>query len=112
MERKVAIPISQGKLSTHFGQTEGYMVFSVKDNRVIAEEFAIPPPHEYGSHPRFLKDIGCNVVIAGGMGIKAQALMREFGIDTIIGVEMLPVADLIDQYLQGKLQSGPNRCDH
>lgn len=84
----------------------------MEDGKIINEEFAIPPEHEYGSHPRFLQQIGCNVVIAGGMGIKAQALMDNYGIRTIIGVDDIPIKDLIARYLQGDLRPGQNRCDH
>jgi len=39
-----------------------------------------PPAHEPGSHPKFLNEHGVTVVIAGGMGIRAQELMAENGI--------------------------------
>ena len=108
----IAIPISQGELSSHFGHTEQYAVYTVEDNRIVSEEFAIPPEHQYGSHPRFLQEIGCNVVLTGGMGIKAQSLMTEYGIEVLIGVEQLPPKELVNRYLAGTLTTGSNRCDH
>lgn len=112
MTEKIAIPLCKSEISTHFGHTERYLVLSVKDKHIISEEFAIPPAHEYGSHPRFLKEIGCHTVISCGMGMKAQALFQEYGIRTIIGVDNLSVNEIIEKYLSGHLQSGENRCDH
>jgi predicted Fe-Mo cluster-binding NifX family protein len=112
MTEKVAIPISNGTLSTHFGHTEQYVIYTISEGKVTGTEYAIPPPHEYGSHPRFLREIGSNVVIASGMGHKAIALFNDFGIKAIIGIETLTPDIIIERYIQGRLQSGNNRCDH
>jgi predicted Fe-Mo cluster-binding NifX family protein len=112
MEQKIAISITGGELSSHFGHTEQYVIFTVKDKEIVDEVYAIPPEHEYGSHPRFLKELNCNVVITGGMGMKAQQLLSSYGIKTVIGVPNLPVKELISNYLQNTLETGINRCDH
>jgi predicted Fe-Mo cluster-binding NifX family protein len=46
------------------------------------------------------------------MGMKAQQLMQQHGIQVIFGVPHLPLRELINQYLQGKLKTGNNRCEH
>ncbi|MCK9557190.1 MAG: NifB/NifX family molybdenum-iron cluster-binding protein [Candidatus Cloacimonetes bacterium] len=109
---KVAIPVTQGKLSSHFGHCEVFAVFQIEDNRIVKEEMVDPPVHEPGSHPRFLHEIGVSVVISGGMGMKAQELMNQNGIEVIIGVCPLPLREIVEMYLQHKLESGENRCDH
>jgi len=112
MKKRIAIPISGGDLCLHFGHTEQFAIFNVEDDKIVSEEYAIPPAHEPGSHPRFIKEIGCDVIITGGMGIKAQELLREFDLEIVIGVENLPIKELVNQYIQGTLKSGANRCDH
>ncbi|NLN85734.1 MAG: ATPase [Candidatus Cloacimonetes bacterium] len=109
---KIAIPVTQGNISAHFGHCEAFAVFTIEDKKIVKEETLDPPAHEPGSHPAFLHQQGCNVVIAGGMGNRAQDLMREQGIEVIIGAPLLPLRDLIELYLNGKLESGENRCDH
>jgi predicted Fe-Mo cluster-binding NifX family protein len=96
----------------HFGHTEQFAVFDIEDGKIVNEKFAIPPEHEYGSHPRFIKEIGCDVILAGGMGIKAQELMKGYDIEIIIGVEKLPPRELVNHYINGTLKTGMNRCDH
>jgi|SRR5690554_3335718 len=112
MEEKIAIPVSNGKLSSHFGQTEQYVIYTISDGRVTETEHAIPPPHAYGSHPNFLREIGIDIVIASGMGRKAIALLSEFGIRAITGIDNLSPEAIMEHYLQDNLESGPNRCDH
>lgn len=109
---KIALPLAQGQLSSHFGHCEAFAIFTVENNAIISEETVDPPVHEPGSHPSFLKELGCSVVISGGMGVKAQDLFCQNGIKVIIGVPPLPLKDIVNNYLQGKLESGDNRCDH
>lgn len=109
---KIAIPITQGKISAHFGHCEAFAIFTIEDNKIVKEEILDPPVHEPGSHPAFLNKQGCKVVIAGGMGNRAQDLMCAQGIKVIVGAPQLPLRELVEQYLRGDLQSGQNRCDH
>jgi len=50
-------------------------------------------------------------IIAGGMGPRAQDLFAEKKIETIIGVEG-PVDEVIDRFLQGRLEAGQDLCEH
>lgn len=109
---KIAIPLSNNELSSHFGHCEAFAIFTIEDGKIVKEETADPPVHEPGSHPRFLHELGCTVVIAGGMGERAQQLMHANGIQTIIGVPAMPLRELVQCHLEGKLESGSNRCDH
>lgn len=109
---KIAIPLTNGVLSSHFGHCEAFAIYTIENNAIIKEETINPPVHEPGSHPRFLHELGCSVVIAGGMGMKAQELFCQNDIKVVIGVPDLPLKDLVNTYLQGKLASGDNRCDH
>jgi predicted Fe-Mo cluster-binding NifX family protein len=109
---KIAIPTEQGGLCPHFGHCQAFAIYTVEDGKIVKEETVDPPAHEPGSHPAFLHKLGCNVVIAGGMGVKAQELMNANGIKVIVGAPILPLRELVESYIQGKLESGENRCDH
>ncbi|MBP7310013.1 MAG: DUF134 domain-containing protein [Candidatus Cloacimonetes bacterium] len=109
---KIAIPLTNGELSSHFGHCEKFAIYTIENNSIAKEETIDPPAHEPGSHPAFLHQLGCTVVIAGGMGMKAQELMCANGIKVVVGVPDMPLKDLVSMYLQGKLESGDNRCDH
>lgn len=112
MNKKIAIPTTSNMLSAHFGHCEKFAIYSVTDSKITKEEWITPPPHEPGSHPKFLRDLGCETIIAGGMGVKAQTLFAENNIEVIIGVPDIPLAELVEMYIKSELKSGNNLCDH
>ncbi len=87
MNKKIAIPTTNGVLSSHFGHCEKFTIYEVKEDKIVKEEFVTPPPHEPGTFPKFLRDLGCDTIIAGGMGSRAQNLFRDNNIEVIIGLE-------------------------
>ena len=71
-----------------------------------------PPPHEPGVLPRWLHEQGADAAIVGGMGESAQELLRETGIEVIIGAPIDSPESLANQYLSNTLTTGENVCDH
>lgn len=71
-----------------------------------------PPPHEPGVLPKWLHELGANIVIAGGMGSSAKGLFNQNGIKVITGVPMDPPESLVNHYLSNTLVIGENVCDH
>jgi predicted Fe-Mo cluster-binding NifX family protein len=62
--------------------------------------------------PRWLKQQGANVIIAGGMGARAQTLFNESGIKVVTGATPDDPEALVSHYLSGILETGDNLCDH
>jgi ATP-binding protein involved in chromosome partitioning len=109
---KVAIPLAEGRLCNHFGHCEQFAVFRVREGLIDGKELHVPPPHEPGVLPRWLGDLGVNLIIAGGMGQRALSLFAENGIKVITGSPSQEPETLVQGYLSGNLVSGPNVCDH
>jgi len=111
---KIAIPVAEGKLSLHFGHSEQFALFEVDEQRkkIMSTRMVTPPPHEPGVLPRWLHKEGANVIIAGGMGQRAQALFAEQGIKVVVGAPAESPETLASQYLAGTLVCGANVCDH
>jgi predicted Fe-Mo cluster-binding NifX family protein len=111
---KIAIPLAGGKLSMHFGHCELFALVDVDpaEKQILKREDVEPPPHEPGLLPKWLAERGANVIIAGGMGQRAQGLFAEYGILVIIGAAADTPERLVGDYLAGTLQSGENVCDH
>ncbi len=111
---KIAIPLAEGKLCMHFGHCEQFALLDVdeKAKKVTGRRMLTPPPHEPGVLPRWLHKEGANVIIAGGMGQRAQALFAENGIKVVVGAPAESPEHLASQYLAGTLVSGANVCDH
>ena len=83
------------------------------DGRSVASiERLAPPPHEPGVLPRWLREQGTEVVIAVGIGVRAQELLESGGIRVIAGVVPAPPEELVTGFLQGNLELGDNACAH
>jgi ATP-binding protein involved in chromosome partitioning len=109
---KAAVPLAAGVMCNHFGHCEQFAVLQVDDGQIGATEFHTPPPHEPGVLPRWLGELGVNLVIAGGMGQRALSLFSDQGIRVITGAPNQEPATLVQSYLAGSLMTGPNVCDH
>ena len=111
---KIAIPVANGKMCMHFGHCEQFALLDVdeKSRTVKGKEMLTPPAHEPGVLPRWLHEQGVNLIIAGGMGQRAQALFGQNGIQVVVGALAEEPEALAASYLAGTLQSGPNVCDH
>ncbi|MBN2059795.1 MAG: P-loop NTPase [Deltaproteobacteria bacterium] len=107
-----AIPLMEGKLCSHFGHCEQFALVETEAGKINGKVMHTPPTHEPGVLPRWLHDLGANVIIAGGMGSRAQQLFVENGIRVITGATMDPPESLVNQYLAGLLVTGENACDH
>ncbi|KQC08916.1 MAG: hypothetical protein APR54_04055 [Candidatus Cloacimonas sp. SDB] len=112
MNKKIAIPTTNGILCAHFGHCEKFTLYEIAEGKIIKEEFITPPPHEPGSYPAFLKAQGCNAIIAGGMGSRAQQLFAQNNIEVIVGLNSDNPKKLVETYISEGLESGANLCDH
>ncbi|OGD26340.1 MAG: ATPase [Candidatus Aminicenantes bacterium RBG_19FT_COMBO_65_30] len=111
---KIAIPLAGGKLSMHFGHCERFALVDVDptEKTILKREDIDAPPHQPGLLPKWLAERGANVIIAGGMGQRAQDLFVEQGIQVIVGAPADTPERLAGDYLAGTLQAGENVCDH
>ncbi len=111
---KIAIPMAEGKLTTHFGHCESFALIDVSltEKTILNRTDVIPPPHVPGLLPPWLAERGVGMVIAGGMGQRAQGLFAEQGIQVFVGAPAEEPEVLVGQYLSGTLQTGVNACDH
>ncbi len=111
---KIAIPVSQGRLSAHFGHCEEFAILEAEDQSgaILDDSRHAAPAHEPGLLPRWLHELGANVIIAGGMGQRAQQLFAKNNIAVVVGAPAETPERLATAYLDGTLQSGANLCDH
>ena len=111
---RIAIPSVQGKLSLHFGHCDQFAIFDIDDNlkKVINRKDETPPGHEPGVLPRWLHENNVNVIIAGGMGQRAQQLFTQNDIKVVVGASSGTPEELVSAFLQDTLQTGDNICDH
>jgi predicted Fe-Mo cluster-binding NifX family protein len=105
---KIAVVSDDGlTISQHFGRAEMYVVLTIEDGRIVAEEtrpklghgaFVSQPHadldaqgrHGFGAgaqsrHEQMAEAVGdCQALIAGGMGWGAQESLRQHGIEVVV----------------------------
>ena len=111
---RYAVPVSSGGLSAHFGHCEHFALIDVDEGRkeILRKELVPSPGHQPGLLPQWLAEQGVSVVIAGGMGSRAQDIFRQNHIQVIIGTLESDPVKAAQNYLNGMLATGDNICDH
>lgn len=110
---KIAIPLADGRLCMHFGHCEQFaLVETAEDKSIVTKTLLTPPPHEPGVLPAWLHEQGADVIIAGGMGSRAQQLFAQNHITVVAGAPADTPEELVSAYLSDTLKTGDNTCDH
>jgi len=111
---RVAIPLADGTLATHFGHCESFALLDIdlQDRKLSSRQDVAAPPHEPGLLPRWLADQGVEMIIAGGMGQRAQDLFVKSGIRVYTGSVVAEPELLVENFMAGSLSLGANLCDH
>jgi ATP-binding protein involved in chromosome partitioning len=110
----IAVPVMGGVLLAHFGHCEQFAIIDVDhDSKEIRSNGLVtPPPHEPGVLLKWLAGLNVRLIIAGGMGQRAQRLFEQNNVEVAVGAPQSEPEELVLQYLAGRLQCGRNVCDH
>ena len=111
---KIAIPHDNGRLHGHFGGCREFAFVQVDmEKRVVLHTEVLPAPeHKPGVFPRWLREQGVAVVIAGGIGKKAMSIFAQHGIEVRAGISDARVEELVAAFLDGQLTASPAGCEH
>ena len=107
---KVAISTDSGKVSEHFGRCPEFTIAEIEDGKVVKKEVIENPGHATGFLPRFFKEQGVELVVAGGAGMRAQQFFEEFGIKLVVGVSG-SVDEALQALAKGKLEDKEGMCN-
>ncbi len=112
MKKRIAVPLENGILCTHFGHCQQFSIIETNNNLITGEELVTPPPHEPGLLPGWLAEQGVTDVIAGGMGHRAINLFNQQNINVFVGAPAKSSKELATDLLNNSLVAGANYCDH
>jgi len=103
-----------GRLSPHFGHCEEFALIDAdpESKTIKSTQTVTAPPHEPGLLPRWLAEKGAEMIIAGGMGGRAQGLFEQQSIAVVVGAPSDTPETIVSAYLDGSLRTGENVCDH
>jgi len=111
---RIAIPTAKGRLHEHFGAAREFTLVDADREAgiVIARRVVASPPHQPGLFPRWLREQGVQVVLAGGIGRRALGLFAQHGITVRAAQANARVEVATAAYLTGRLTVAPEACAH
>lgn len=108
---RLAIATENGAVAAHFGRCAQYTLVDLENGTEAGRTTIDNPGHEPGRIPSLLNDHDADVVVAGGMGRKAQSLFDSMGIQQIVGVQGT-IDAVVSGCLDGTLEGGESLCSH
>ena len=107
----IAVTYENGQIFQHFGHTEQFKVYTVEGGKILSSEVIDTNGQGHGALAGFLKVIGADILICGGIGGGAQMALAEAGIKLYGGVSG-SCDTAVEAFLANNLGYNPNvKCD-
>jgi hypothetical protein len=105
MKKRVAIPVTNELLSEYFGDCSHYEIFEIDGKIVDRKEAGFPAGTVANELPGWLEEKGITDVITFRVNSKIINLFTSRKVNLFVGVPIDSPQNLIEAYLQGKLES-------
>ncbi len=102
----IAVAQENDMVCQHFGHCECFALYDSESQNLSQVN---NPGHAPGFLPGFLGNMRVEVIIAGGMGARAQELFADQNIQVIVGVSG-PIKSALESFLKGELKSSGSVC--
>lgn len=103
--KRIAVPVSKGQLSEHFGQCNHYEIFDIYDGNVKSEEIEISPDKNVEDLPEWAASKGFTDIIAHKIDKRIINLFIPYRINLFVGIPINSPPNLIKDYINGNLKS-------
>lgn len=109
---KIAVTYDNGQVFQHFGHTEMFKIYNIENGKIVNTEIVDTNGQGHGALAGFLKELGADTLICGGIGGGARNALAEAGIKLFPGAA--GDADLqVESFLNGSLNYNPDTvCSH
>lgn len=99
---KIAVTYKNGNVFQHFGKTEYFKIYEIKDNKIINSYVIDNNNISHCALIDYLKELNIDILICGGLGYGAVSKLSELNIKLYAGVS--GSADkAVDDLLENKL---------
>ncbi|MFQ9892026.1 MAG: NifB/NifX family molybdenum-iron cluster-binding protein [Emergencia sp.] len=109
---KIAVTYENGQIYQHFGHCENFKVYHVDNGIIQSSSVENAAGSGHGALAGFLKNLGVDVLICGGIGGGAKVALSEAGIRLFGGVSGEADA-AVTALLEDRLEYNANvQCSH
>ncbi len=109
---RIAVTYENGEIFQHFGHTEHFKVYDVRDGSVVSAQVISTNGSGHGALAEVLHTLGADVLICGGIGGGAQMALAQVGVKLYGGVSGNADA-AVEAFLAGALSYNPDvHCSH
>ena len=108
---KIAVTFENGQVFQHFGHTEQFKLYEVKDGKIVSAEVIDTNGSGHEALADFLAARGVKALVCGGIGDGAQAALSAAGIEICSGASG-DADEVVAAFLRGELTSAGVNCDH
>ena len=109
---KIAVTYENGQIFQHFGHTKQFKIYEVQNNTVVSATVVETLGSGHGALAGFLKGLGVDILICGGIGGGAQMALKDAGVRLFGGVTGSADA-AVNAFVGGCLNFNPDvRCNH
>lgn len=109
---KIAVTYENGRIFQHFGHCENFKLYQVEDGKIVSSSVENAAGSGHGALAGFLKNLGTDVLICGGIGGGAQNALAEAGIRLYGGVTG-SADEAVQALIDGTLAYNANvQCSH
>lgn len=102
---KVAIPVTKNLLSENFGDCSYYAIYEIDNKYVVGITREVPPKKAIKALSKWAEDSGISDVIVHGIDKSYVSYFSGTKINLFVGVNISEPEHLIEEYLNGTLQS-------
>lgn len=109
---RIAVTYENGEVFQHFGHTEQFKICDVENGRIIKDRVVDTNGSGHGVLAGFLKDMGVDMLICGGIGMGAKNALADAGIQLYGGVSG-NADEAVKALIGGTLAYNPDvQCSH
>ena len=108
--KKVALPIVNNQMSPHFEQCSAFYIYTIEDENNLKRDL-VDTHLQPGLFPYLLAKKGVTDVITRGIDINAVIKFNQFKINVFAGVKSFDPEQLVEEFLNGTLETSESLVD-
>jgi predicted Fe-Mo cluster-binding NifX family protein len=108
---RIAVTYENGQIFQHFGHTEQFKIYDIDNEKIVSSEVVGNNGFGHGSLAGYLKSLGVEALICGGIGGGARNMLGDAGIKVYPGANGNADAQ-VEAFIKGSLNYDPNTTCH